>query len=120
MGRRPEKYLFDAIKASETISGFLKDKTYSDYLNDELLRSGVERKLIIIGEALNQLSKVAPDMALKISNFQKIVGFRNFVVHGYDLVEDATVWGIIKSHIPTLHKELELLLKESGGALWRG
>lgn len=116
MAHKPEKYLFDALEACRCIFEFTKGKSYSDYLADRLLRSGVERQLIIIGEALNKLSRISPAAVSRISNLPKIVGFRNIVVHGYDAVEDETVWGIVDSRLPTLSKELEVLLKEAGGA----
>ena len=42
-----------------------------------MLRSAVERQFEIIGEALNQLSKVAPDLAAQIADLSRIVAFRN-------------------------------------------
>ena len=113
MPHDPEKYLYDALEASRTILGFVKGKTYSDYRSDKLLRSAVERQLIIIGEALNRLSRVAPDTAARIDSYRKIIGFRNMAVHGYDIVEDETVWGIVESHWPALNRELDILLKET-------
>ncbi len=110
--RDPEKFIYDALEAARLVEKFTQGKNFPDYVEDDLLRSGVERQLIIIGEALNRLSQLAPDIASGISNFRQIVGFRNIVVHGYDLVEDETVWGIIKSHLPPLHDELETLLKK--------
>jgi uncharacterized protein with HEPN domain len=114
MAHKPAKFLFDALDACKCILEFINGKTYSHYLSDKLLRSGVERQLIIIGEALNQLAKIAPETCARITHYQKIVGFRNIVVHGYDIVENEIVWGIVVSHLPTLQKELETLLKEAG------
>jgi len=48
------KYLYDILKACEAILQFIEGKDFDDYEDDLLLRSGVERQLMIIGEALNQ------------------------------------------------------------------
>ena len=43
MRHDPEKYIYDALEACESIMQFVKGKSYSDYEADKLLRSGVER-----------------------------------------------------------------------------
>jgi uncharacterized protein with HEPN domain len=37
------KLLWDALQAAEHVASFIRDKTFSDYQADILLRSGVER-----------------------------------------------------------------------------
>ena len=44
----------------------------------------------------------------------RIVGFRNRIIHGYDAVDDATVWGIVNEHLPRLLNEVQALLGEAG------
>jgi uncharacterized protein with HEPN domain len=34
------------------------------------------------------------------------------VIHGYDKVDDAVIWGILKKHIPLLKSEVKELLEE--------
>ena len=46
------KYLWDAHRAAERIRRFTVRRTQDDYLEDEMLRSAVERQFEIIGEAL--------------------------------------------------------------------
>ncbi|MDH5511509.1 MAG: DUF86 domain-containing protein [Nitrospinota bacterium] len=112
MPHDPEKYIYDALQAARLIARFIEGKSYEDYSSDTLLRSGVERQLIIIGEALNRLSKLAPGMVADIQGHSKIIGFRNIAVHGYDIIENETVWGIVKSHLPQLHEQLETMLND--------
>jgi uncharacterized protein with HEPN domain len=49
------KYLYDMEQACVLLSSFLVGKTFTDYDADPLLRSAVERQLMIVGEALNRL-----------------------------------------------------------------
>lgn len=44
----------------------------------------------------------------------RIVSFRNRIIHGYDAVDDATVWGVVESHLLRLIAEVEALLREAG------
>jgi uncharacterized protein with HEPN domain len=55
MQRRTRKLLFDAQGAIALVLRFVHGKDFADYLDDELRRSGVERQLYIMGEALAQL-----------------------------------------------------------------
>jgi hypothetical protein len=57
------KLLWDARRAAEQVVRFTQGKTFADYLADDLLRSGVERQLAIVGEAFNQLRQIDPGTA---------------------------------------------------------
>ena len=52
-----------------------------------------------------------PSMAARIGQLPRIVSFRNRIIHGYDTVDDATVWGIIDRHLPELIAQVEVLLQ---------
>jgi uncharacterized protein with HEPN domain len=54
-----------------------------------MVQSAVERPFEIIGEALNQLSKIAPDITAKIPDCGQIIAFRNILIHGYAVLETA-------------------------------
>jgi uncharacterized protein with HEPN domain len=84
MQREAKAYLWDIADAAEKIRKFLSGKTESDYIGDELLRSAVERKLGIIGEALSNLLRFFPDYRDRISLVGDIIGLRNRIAHGYE------------------------------------
>lgn len=81
-----------------------------EYQQNKLLRRGIEREIEIIGEATNKILII--DESIKIENARQIVDTRNWVIHGYDKVDDIVVWGIISNHLPKLQKEIEKLLNE--------
>ena len=105
-----KKYLYDIQRSMNLIVQFCTNKTLADYQQNPMLRSAVERQFEIIGEALNQLSKVAPEVAGQISEYRRIVAFRNILIHGYADVDDRVVWGVIEIDLPKLCIEIETLI----------
>ena len=47
----------------------------------------------------------------RISEYTRIIAFRNILVHGYADIDDRIVWGIVESNLPALLQEVESLLK---------
>jgi uncharacterized protein with HEPN domain len=107
------KLLWDAQQATQRISRFTAGKSFEQYVGDELLRSGVERQFEIVGEALNQLSRLDPATAATIPDLPRIVAFRNVLIHGYADVDDRVVWGVIESSLIALQEALRLLLTQA-------
>jgi uncharacterized protein with HEPN domain len=107
-----KKLLEDIRQAVTNIFEFTSGKTLDDFANDTLLHSGVERQFEIIGEALNRLSRINPDLTSKIRHYQRIISFRNVLIHGYDIVEDPIVWDVVVKDLPTLYEQARKLLGE--------
>jgi uncharacterized protein with HEPN domain len=112
MRREAKKYLYDIHQAAERITGFTAGKTLADYEGEAMLRSAVERQFEIIGEALAQLAKLDEALASRISEYRRIIAFRNILIHGYAEVDHRLVWDIVESKLPTLRREVAGLLEE--------
>ncbi len=106
------KYLYDMEQACVLLSSFLVGKTFADYEADPMLRSAVERQLMIVGEALNRLRKIEPELLASITDSRKIIAFRNILVHGYDIIRNEVVWGMLDSDLSTLTVEVSALLQQ--------
>lgn len=116
MQRDPRSFLWDVREHADIVGAVLRGKTLDDYKADILLRSTVERQFTIIGEALNQLAKVAPQLAARIPELPQVVAFRNVLIHGYDQVIDSVVWRTAQEHLPALRARAAALLSELGDA----
>ena len=106
------KLLYDVRLAVEAIEGFCVGRTQQDYLQNLMLRSAVERQYGIIGEALNRLRKHDASLTDRISECHRIIGFRNVLAHGYDVVDDRISWDIVQNKLPTLKVEIAMLIAE--------
>jgi uncharacterized protein with HEPN domain len=114
MQRDPRAFLWDVQQAAEAITQFTAGLDAAGYRENPLVRSAVERQFEIIGEALNRLSKEAPDLADRLPNLRKIVGFRNVLIHGYAVIDDGRVWEIVTTLLPSLRATVADLLTELG------
>jgi len=114
MNNVAKKLLFDVLDSAQSIQDWCASRTFADYESDRQFRRAVEREFEVVGEALGRLSVADPDTAERIDELPRIVGFRNRIIHGYDTIDDATVWGVIEGHLPTLLEQVESLLGETG------
>ena len=112
MARDPKAYLWDAKAAADAIAAFVADRTFEHYKSDLLLRSAVERQFEIVGEALSQLSRIAPHVAAQVPDLGRIIAFRNILIHGYAVVDDEIVWRATHENLPGLREKLESLLRD--------
>lgn len=112
MDRIIKKYLSDILSAILEIESFLKERPrlYDTFCNDTLFRRGVERNIEIMGEAMNRILKIKPD--IPITSARKVVDTRNFVIHAYDSLKPDILWAIVINHLPLLKEEVEALLEK--------
>lgn len=111
---RPESgaVLWDARRAAGLIRDFVEGRSWSDYLEDPMLRSAVERQFEIIGESLNRLARLDPSVAEQIDDLPRIVAFRNVLIHGYATIDDRIVWEVATERLAPLTELLTGLLDD--------
>jgi uncharacterized protein with HEPN domain len=112
MPRDPRGYLFDVREAADAIIAFIAAVDFDGYASSPLIHSAVERKFEIIGEALNLLSKADPGLATEIPDLERIIAFRNLLIHGYAAVNHARVWAIAQDLLPGLRETVSELLAD--------
>jgi uncharacterized protein with HEPN domain len=103
------KYLDDIRYAISLVNEFKQDvNSFMVFSADLKLQSAIERQLAIIGEAVNQLSKLESPFVLE--NSAQIRGMRNILIHAYDSVDAAIVWGVVTKELPKMLEEVQLYL----------
>jgi len=81
----------------------------ASFANDDLVRSAVLFKLVVIGEATG---KVSPKLrsAHPSAPWLDIISFRNFAVHTYFGVDWSIVWTTATGDVPRLRNEIATIL----------
>jgi uncharacterized protein with HEPN domain len=113
MQRDPRIYLQDALNAANSIENFIADMNITAFIESELVQSAVYYQFAIIGEALNNFSKIKPEQAKTIVNLKDWVSFRNILTHAYHRVSSELVYNYAKESLPALKSLLEILITEA-------
>ena len=112
MDEKVKKYLLDIQLAIAEINQALDERSreFEIFLNDFVFRKFVERNIEIIGEAMNRILRVNPD--IEITSARKIVDTRNYVIHAYDSLIPEILWAIVINHLPRLDEEVRSLIAQ--------
>jgi uncharacterized protein with HEPN domain len=105
---RVPDYLGHILKAIERIDRYTADMDEVAFLNSELVQDAVIRNIGIIGEASNNIQRVAPEFAAQHDDIPWLVMYTmpNRVSHGYDKVDLEIVWKTIQCDLPALHAHI--------------
>ncbi len=110
MNDETRKSLFDILQAAEEIEHFVRGMDFKSYQNSPVTQRAVERDFEIIGEALNRIKIADSELLERVSEHYRIIGFRNILIHGYDIVDEAIVWNAVTKHLPVLIGEIKEIL----------
>ena len=114
MHLRAPKLLEDIRSAAEFVKTSTQGASLEQFEQDRLLRQAVERNFEIIGEAVRRLEKDDPETAARITNFRRIIAFRNILIHGYDVIDPAIVWSAVADDLAPLLRDVQALLDTLG------
>ena len=82
MQPRAPKLLEDIRSAAEFVRVETQGLTLQEFQHNRVLRHAVERNFEIIGEAMRRLEKDDPATAARITDYRRIIAFRNVLIHG--------------------------------------
>ena len=108
--RDPRVLLLDIDRAAEKIAGYIEGMDFATYATSAGVQDQLERNFITIGEALNRLSLVSPELSERIPNAKDIIGVRHKLVHGYDHIDAEIVWSAAVDDLPALRKTVRSVL----------
>lgn len=114
MNDETKRRLLDALEACRAIQKFSAGTDYRSFVEDELLRAAIERKVEILGEALNRAEQSDPELADRLPELRRIIGMRNRIIHGYDAVDEEILWDAVEFKAPALSEQISAILGEAG------
>jgi uncharacterized protein with HEPN domain len=104
------KLLRDILEAGTTVRAYTAGRTRDAFLAEGQVRDAVNWNFAIIGEALSQLHKLDASTAERITEWHRIIAFRNQLIHGYGVIKHEITWDIIEKKLPVLMSEVGGLL----------
>jgi uncharacterized protein with HEPN domain len=113
MQRDPVVYIQDALDAANSIETFLGEMDEIAFAQSDLVQSAVYYQFAIIGEALNNFSKIDPGQATAIVNLRNWVSFRNILTHAYHRVSSELVFNYAKQSLPALKSVIKKLIADA-------
>lgn len=107
MDEQVYKSLKDILSSISNIELFCssRPREYKAFCEDICFRSAVQWEIAVIGEAMNRILKIDPKIP------RRIVGTRNYLIHGYDSLREDLIWAIVINHLPLLKSEVITLLE---------
>lgn len=105
---RVPDYLRHILDAMQRIDRYTADLNAASFLSNDLVQDAVIRNIEIIGEASNNILRVAPDFAALHDDVPWLVMYmmRNRVSHGYHRVDFDIVWTTIERDLPMLRQQI--------------
>jgi uncharacterized protein with HEPN domain len=82
MQPRAPKLLEDIRSAAEFVRVETQGLTLQEFQHNRVLRQAMERNFEIIGEAMRRLEKDDLATAARITDYRRIIAFRNVLIHG--------------------------------------
>ncbi len=105
-------YLQDVLDAINDLQSCFVDfpNRFDLFEKDLMRRCVVERKVEIMGEAINRIRKT--DSTVVIPNARAIIDTRNRIIHAYDNVQPDFLWSLVVRHIPVLKVDIERIIAD--------
>ena len=104
-------YVWDIYDACVEVMEFMNKIPYAEYERHKMLRSAVERKLEIVGEAVNRIRKEFRERYPHVA-WRNAIGLRNILIHEYGAVRHEIIYTIATRHIPSLMEQMKAILGE--------
>ncbi|BAS59350.1 hypothetical protein LBWT_53190 [Leptolyngbya boryana IAM M-101] len=97
------------LQSAQIVMNYIAGRTKNELATDLQFQDAVIRRLLVIGEASNRISK-ATQQALTTIPWIAINGMRNRLVHEYDELDLNVVWDTVVNSLPVLILELEKVI----------
>lgn len=108
--KNDKSYALKAIEDIDFVEEYIKDKSYTEFVNDNLLVDAIMFRLIQLGENIKNISEEFKNDNSNVL-WHEILGFRNGIVHNYGKTDYKIVYEIVTKDLKMLKNVLNKLLK---------
>ena len=107
---RDRTYLLDIFDSAKLAVNYLAEISLEEFKHNMPLQDAVIRRIEIIGEAANRISKELKNRYNYLP-WNEMKGMRNLLIHEYDEIDLKNVWNTVKNDLPRLIEEVDQILK---------
>lgn len=108
--KNDKSYAIKAIEDINSIEEYLKEKSYAEFIDDNLLVDAIMFRLIQLGENIKNISDEFKNNNPNVL-WHEILGFSNGIVHNYGKTDYKVVYEIITKDLKALKNVLDKLAK---------
>lgn len=111
MSRRDDRVsMREMLDHAEEAVHFLTDSSRENLAEDRMLQLALTRLIEIVGEAAHRVSPYTQQRYSSIP-WPQIIGMRNRLIHGYDVIDYGLLWDTVTHDLPPLIEVLRRILK---------
>lgn len=104
-------FLTDMLQFCEQIRQYTVDLDFDTFSAHGISYDATVRKIELLGEAARHIPEDVREMAPGVE-WDKIIGVRNILIHGYFGLNDEILWDIVQTKIEPLHEAIEELARK--------
>jgi uncharacterized protein with HEPN domain len=111
MVRDSRHFAQDILDAIDVVHRAIRDKSFSDFESEEMLRFGLERAIEIISEASRHIPEDFKAMRAEVP-WQQIKAIGNVLRHEYHGLSNNIIWTAITDELPRLQVAVRAILDQ--------
>lgn len=113
MSRRDDQVsLKDMLRHAREAVELLGNASREELAENRVMQLALTRLVEILGEPANRVSAAAQQEHVDVP-WAQIIGMRNRLIHGHDVIDYDLLWDTVTSDLPPLIATLERILKEA-------
>lgn len=104
--------LKDMLNHAREAVTLLRDTNREAFRDQRVLQLALTRLVEVVGEAANRVSGATRQAHPEVP-WPQIVGMRNRLIHGYDVIDYDLLWDTVTGDLPELIAALERIVEEN-------